>query len=397
MPVEIRPMSFPPTFRMRPRLFLALLAFVALPAALVASARAGDGPARADLERRLASLDRENLDAAYRLALELEAAGAPDLARKAYEIVIGLDPDHLAARRALGHERIGSQWLSGDDLHRAKGFVRHEGRWMTSEEFAEATRPEREAAEQKAGEQRVTALLAMIATEDPQKVESARRRLALEEDRFLLAPLAKALRCNPASLRRYAAEQLARLGNPLAVPALLKRAVYDPDADVRRTVVVALREIGEPSTVHPLGRALDSRFEEVRVRAAEALAELGDELAYPYVIKKWEARSGDFPRVYFSLVRQISYIQDFDVEVAQTSFIADPIVGVLQEGVVQAVKVLATEQVISTIERAAYHGALSKLAGTDLGDKVAPWKQFWEENGDRLLQERADRNAKRSK
>jgi hypothetical protein len=72
-------------------------------------------------------------------------------------------------------------------------------------------------------------------------------------------------------------------------------------------------------------------------------------------------------------------------------------VGVLQEGVVQAVKVLATEQVISTIERAAYHGALSKLAGTDLGEDVAPWKQFWAENGDRLLQERADRNAKRKR
>lgn len=362
-------------------------------ALLLRTAAAGDRPSRAELEQRLAALDHENAQAAYRLALELEAAEARDLAAKAYEIVIALEPDHRAARRALGFESVGGEWLSGDELQRAKGFLRHEGRWMTAEEFAAATRPQREAAEQKAGEERVLGLLALIATEDPEKVAHARRRLALEPDGFKLSPLAQALRCNPASLRIYAADELGRMADPLAAPALLKRSVYDPDSDVRRAVVRALRAMGQPSTVHPLGRALDSRSEQVRVRAAEALAELGDELAYAYVIKKWEARSGDFPRVYFAQTRQISYIQDFDVEVAQTSFIADPIVGVLQEGVVQAVKVVATEQIMTSVERAAYHGALKQLAGVDLGNKVGAWKAFWEENGERLLQERETRYA----
>ena len=94
--------------------------------------------------------------------------------------------------------------------------------------------------------------------------------------------------------------------------------------------------------------------------------------------------------MYFSQARQISYIQDFDVEVAQTSFIADPIVGVLQEGVVQSVRVLATEQTFYTVERTAYHDAVNKLAGVDLGNDVKAWKQFWHENGDRLLREREE-------
>ncbi len=37
-------------------------------------------------------------------------------------------------------------------------------------------------------------------------------------------------------------------------------------------------------------------------------------------------------RANLTMVNQISYIQDFDVEVAQTSFIADPIVGIIQDG-----------------------------------------------------------------
>jgi hypothetical protein len=43
-------------------------------------------------------------------------------------------------------------------------------------------------------------------------------------------------------------------------------------------------------------------------------------------------------RANLSSVTQISYVQDFDVEVAQTSFIADPVIGVIQEGVVLDVR-----------------------------------------------------------
>ncbi len=373
---------------------LAIVSFVGAVLTDSPSAEAGEGAGRQALEKRLARLDQHDAAAAYKLALELEAAGAADLARKAYEIVIAIDPEHRAARRALGFERIGRRWYTGDELKRAKGFVHYDKRWMTAEEFAAATRPQREAADQKKGEQRVLAYLGMIASRVPERVTKGKRLMAVEADKYKLAPLAKALRCEPASLRIYAAHELGRMGDPLAAPALLKRAIYDKDADVRKAVVAGLRTIGSPSSVHPLGHALDSRFRDVRVRAAEALGMLGDELAYPYVIKKWEGRSGDFPRVYFAQAKQISYIQDFDVEVAQTSFIADPIVGVLQEGVVQAVKIHATEQSFFIYERPAFHGALTSLAGTDLGGKVGAWMKFWHENKDRLLDERATRYRK---
>jgi hypothetical protein len=377
------------------RRLLPLLAALLLLSPLAALA-GEDSAARHEAEAKLEALAKDDAAAAYRLGASLEQQGFEDLAKKAYEIVVAIEPEHRAARRALGFELVGDRWVRGDDAFRAKGFVRHQNRWMTAEEFAQATRPQREAAEQKAGESEVLGLLAMVATEDAAKVAAARRRMATVEDRFKLAPLAKALRCKPTSLRVYAAEELARLADPLAVPALLKRAVYDPDPEARKAVAAALREIGEPGTVQPLARALDSRYADVRVRAAEALGQLADEQALGIVIKKWEARSGNFPAVYFAQVQQVSYIQDFDVEVAQTSFIADPIVGVLQEGVVQAVKVLATEHSFTTVERVAYHDAAARLAGTDLGDDVKAWSKFWTENGERLLRERDERVSARA-
>jgi hypothetical protein len=353
---------------------------------------AGDDaqPDREAWAKKLEGVDGD-VKAAVALALQLEAKGYGDLAEKAYEIVVGIDPDHRLARRKLGFELVGGIWRTGDDLKRAKGLFHHEGRWMTAEEFAEITRPQREAAAQKAGEKRVMDLLHRVGSQDPEVVSTARRELATTDRRFKLAPLARAIQLRSPALRVYAADQLGTLGDPLAVRPLLRAAIHDRSPEVRRAAARSLKAIDSPSTVHPLGRALDSRFEQVRIHAAEALAELGDQAALPYIVKKWEGRSGDFPRSYFSNVRQVSYIQDFDVEVAQTSFIADPIVGVLQEGVVQDVKILATETIITELERVAYAGALKKLSGVDLGNDVKAWSRFWHENGERLLHEREAR------
>ena len=68
--------------------------------------------------------------------------------------------------------------------------------------------------------------------------------------------------------------------------------------------------------------------------------------------------------------------------------------GVARDGLVQAVKVLSTEQRITTSERRAYHAALEALAGQDLGRKVTAWRRFWEANGVRLLRERAARDRR---
>lgn len=236
------------------------------------------------------------------------------------------------------------------------------------------------------GEKVVLALLGQIGTEKPARVKRARRLMAIMDDAHKLRPLAIALNCKPASLRRYAAAELARLGDEQAVPALLKSALHDGNASVRLASVKALRQLDCPSTVVPLGRALQSRSSTLRQRAAEALGELGDALAWPYLIQRWQGRSGDFTQVYFTQVRQVSYIQDFDVEVASTSFIADPIVGVLQPGLVHSVKIVATEQ----IETTWYRASLMKLAGKDLGRKVGAWQAHWDAHKKGLLAKRVE-------
>ncbi len=225
------------------------------------------------------------------------------------------------------------------------------------------------------------------------KAVAARRQFAVLPAKAKLRPLVKALHCEPASLRVFAADALATLGNREVVRPLLWRLIREPKKDARAAMVRAVRSMKDKDAVHVLGRALRSRYETYRDRAAEALVALGDELAYPYLIYKWEGRGGDFPRVYFVLARQHSYIQDFDVEVAATAFIADPIVGVLQDATALGVKVIATEQIQHLAAVRTFRGALEGLGGVPKGAKVGAWRSWWTANEKRLLAKRAKRYA----
>jgi hypothetical protein len=62
--------------------------------------------------------------ALYRGALLQEAAGRAAEARRGFQRVLALDPDHRAARRALGYERVGGRWLRGQALERARATTR---------------------------------------------------------------------------------------------------------------------------------------------------------------------------------------------------------------------------------------------------------------------------------
>ncbi len=166
------------------------------------------------------------------------------------------------------------------------------------------------------GERVVLACLGMIGSEKPDRIAKAERLLAAQDEMDLFRPLATALRCNPSSLRVYAAGRLAKLDDERAAQPLLHRIVREPKAEVRLAFADALRRRGAKQSVAVLGRALWSKDERIAQRAAEALGVLGDRAAMAYLVARWSARAGDFPKSYFTQMQQNNYLQDFDVEVA---------------------------------------------------------------------------------
>ena len=232
----------------------------------------------------------------------------------------------------------------------------------------------------------VLALLARMTGQDKAAAATAERQYARVDDAAKLRPLTRALTLQPVALRIRAANELARIDDARALRPLLARVLREGQPKARAAMARAAGRLRVDGAVHTLARALDARDEVVRRRAAEALGHLGDAAAMPYLIAKWEGRSGDFPRVYFSQVKQITYIQDFDVEVASTAFIADPIVGVAQPGVALGVKILASEQTQSiAIGASVLQGSLARLAGGRKARDAKGWRAYWEANAERLL------------
>ena len=87
-------------------------------------------------------------------------------------------------------------------------------------------------------------------------------------------------------VRRSAAEGLGEIGDPAAVPFLIK-ALKDKDMVVRSLALYSLGKIGDPAAVPALIKALKVKANEPDVRrfAVETLGEIGDPAAVPALIK----------------------------------------------------------------------------------------------------------------
>ena len=100
------------------------------------------------------------------------------------------------------------------------------------------------------------------------------------------------------------------------------------------------------------------------------------------LVKTLQSSSGYRPAASNIFVgRQIAYVQDFDVEVAQAEAIADPLVNVLIEGSVLDVRVMGVSASNTTLERSAIRNSLTRLTGAKVARTSRAWQKWWDENG----------------
>lgn len=162
---------------------------------------------------------------------------------------------------------------------------------------------------------------------------------------------------------------------------VLRTAILDRSEDVRHAAIGLCRATTTADDVTYLASGLAHGNAKVRVRTAEALAELGHPdavqklvLAGPFAAVGLAAADGGASlgnRAHVAFLEQQAYIRDFDVEVAAQSFIADPQVGVLQSGSVLDVTVFGVYEETTIVQ--AYRVALKKLTQQDPGAQPAGW------------------------
>lgn len=338
--------------------------------------------AEEEYAERAATIGRGDAEGWFRLGLWAREKG---LARAddAFARVLDSDPDHRAARRELGYEKVGEEWLSRPQAMRRKGFVLVAGEWVLP---AEADRALKEGARAKATpeeEKRALEIVEALCDDDPQVREAALDLVGEARPSALVRPMRKALYAPHVPTRLLAAETLGAIGDRAALPWLIHSSLYDASPAVRDESLEAVAAFGDPDVFFPYARALNSQSPAMRVNAAHALQGLGDHRAVGKILYRVSLGIGESPRANIFIGKQQSYIQDFDVEIAQAAAIGDPIVNTIRDGVILDYKVLggSGEALVEVDETGAYAGALASLLGRDFGRDFKAYARYAGEQG----------------
>lgn len=349
----------------------------------VASTRLGVSP-RADFLKARGAVDPKDATAQYRLALEATEAGLGDIAQRAYVRVLAADPDHRAARRALGYERHADKWVTADEARRKKGLVLYRGKWLLPAEVEAASAPmAAKPLEVPGNVERTRKLVRTLASGAAPLAQAARLALARADDALLLEAALSMLFEHEVKVRIAAVRILGQLGDESALRPLIFCGARDADSAVRREAVLAASSFGHDDTAVPYTRALASSNLRLAANAAEALALLGDQRSAGYIVKRLRSH-GSSSRNMVAFLNQVSYVRDYDVEIAQASNIANPDVATISEGVVLDVKVNDAAYTRTWIEPLLVK-AFNEVVGENLRSKreVDTW---WAEHGRNMPQ-----------
>ncbi len=317
----------------------------------------------------------------FALALWAERAGLAEERRACLDATLKADPEHAAARAALAQQKSDGAWLAGAALLEAKGFVGKDGHWVLKEEAESLARRAEAAKGFLPPEKRAEELLkkAGLGSESAKKFAIDALR-GLDSD-ALRRPLLRALRRGEPATREVAARALGRVGDADVLRPLITASILDREHAVRVAAVASLKEIGDPDVVKPIAKAMWSESPEVRMNAAEALGSIGGVQSVDYVIRRVMSSGGPGGRNNIFVGTQISYISDFDVEIAQAAQIGDPIVGTLREGVLLDARVVSVREEWTEVERRVYYTALARASGRDYGQDPVAWKKWFDAEG----------------
>ena len=177
--------------------------------------------------------------------------------------------------------------------------------------------------------------------------------------------------------RWIAAYMLGESNKVTRVKPLYRRALGDPSWQVRSCAVESLKKHDDGTTIGPFERALfHGKYASTRSYAAQALGMLGDKRAVKPLIYALKATgSGGSPRNHVRFSKQIAYVKDFDVEIAQAAVIADPIVDTVEEGQVLDVAVVSVG-----MQRRYINASLHQLTNAGPGFNSKEWAAWWKAN-----------------
>jgi hypothetical protein len=209
----------------------------------------------------------------------------PEQRREQLERVLDLDPDHADARRILGYVRHLGRWMTKDDQMAERGYLRHEGRWVTRQELELIEQHSAQHEAEQSWLARVRLWLTWTASPDPQKQGQGISEFQKVRDPVAVSALTQLLSNHgDANVRTLFVKTLGKIDGARPVGPLVDRLLLDADFHIRQDALLALSPARYGQALPLLIQALRHKSNAVVCRAAEALAEIGDPRAVPALI-----------------------------------------------------------------------------------------------------------------
>jgi hypothetical protein len=192
--------------------------------------------------------------------------------------IIELDPDHQAARGALGFQFLKGAWVTREGYRREQGYELYRGKWRTAQEIDILEDRGRTELAEKEWLGRLRRWRRDL--DDREKSREAYAALAAIKDPIAAAPLGEFFaREHVRAVKTLYAQILAGLNTPAAIAILAERSLADPDEEVFYACLDQLARLHPPHVGDRFVAALKDN-NNIRVnRAATALARLDDKTA----------------------------------------------------------------------------------------------------------------------
>lgn len=232
-----------------------------------------DSPAEAEYRRRTPSV-ADNVPSQFAHAMWCRDQGLGDESRRHLRRVIRLDPSHAEARQFLGFQNVNGDWVTREEVLAARGLVRWEGEYRTSQEIALLKRQQAAESRQQEWKDRLSEW--RKALNDRATARQAEEQFEALTDPAATAPLIELFRGERDPIaRRMLADTLGRVATPAAMGALADAALADTDPEVRALAIERLASDPRPGMATPFLAALRSKNNALVNRAGAALGVFG--------------------------------------------------------------------------------------------------------------------------
>lgn len=228
----------------------------------------------------------DSVEAQWELAEWCRRNRLEDRQRKHLEAVIALEPDHETARSELGYVLRDGAWVKRAEIMRERGLVRHERRWVTPQERDLIIQTEARREQEQAWYSKIRLwhgwLTSGVATRSRKAVDELRR----VRDPTAIPALAKYFSDDPnETLRILYVGVLKRIPGSTPVGPLVTQYLHDVAPVVRDAAFQALTAEHLEDALPYLLEGLRNDNNKVVRRAGAALEQVGDERAVPDLIK----------------------------------------------------------------------------------------------------------------